>query len=403
MTSMFDYDDSINLAFDAKIAGKKLVTAKHELLTKTGEFLFLAHSDRELASRMQMVEEDIEKVAHRKLANVSDSKAKLVRAIFDEWSIRHASCETCKTAFYMPPTHAAPKPQMGQASIANGMKDTDNDGDPGDKTESVPGIPDAPSLSGGTSTSADGARHAPAPTSPDAGTFFAPASDVARHQQENIGKTGPGATNGFNSADIKMPTAPSLSGGTSTSADGARHAPAPTSPDAGTFFAPASDVARHQQENIGKTGPGATNGYKPITAPAPAAPKPQMGQASIANGMKDTDNDGDPGDKTESVPGIPDASSTTRTPTKTPTSTPTKTPTSTPAPAAQNNQVDGFNAATGPANTGTATTTPPAPPAATPTTTPNGISDQSLVHLRQPDQLSVAASKIDQFRDFLNL
>ena len=95
---MFDYDDSINLAFDAKIAGKKLVTAKHELLTKTGEFLFLAHSDRELALRMQMVEEDIEKVAHRKLSNVSDSKAKLVRAIFDEWQLRHASCSMCKAA-----------------------------------------------------------------------------------------------------------------------------------------------------------------------------------------------------------------------------------------------------------------------------------------------------------------
>ena len=356
---MFDYDDSINLAFDAKIAGKKLVTAKHELLTKTGEFLFLAHSDRELASRMQMVEEDIEKVAHRKLANVSDSKAKLVRAIFDEWSIRHASCETCKTAFYMAPNPAAT-------------------------------------------------------------AYFAPASDVARHQRNNNAFTygdniaggfttppaapkphggGTRAPNGFSSADIQMPTAPSLSGGTSTSADGARHAPAPTrTPAPAGGYASAADVARHQQENIGKTGPGATNGYKPITAPAPAAPKPQMGQASIANGMKDTDKDGDPGDKTESVPGIPDASSTTR--------TPTKTPTRTPAPAAQNNQVDGFNAVTGPADTGTATTPPPAvpaAPAATPTTTPNGISDQSLVHQRQPDQLSVAASKIDQFRDFLNL
>jgi hypothetical protein len=95
---MFDYDDSVNLAFDAKIAGKKLVTAKHELLTKTGEFLFLAHSERELALRMQMVEEDIEKVAYRKLSNVSDSKAKLARAVFDEWALRHASCTMCKTA-----------------------------------------------------------------------------------------------------------------------------------------------------------------------------------------------------------------------------------------------------------------------------------------------------------------
>jgi hypothetical protein len=98
MTSMFDYDDSVNMAFDAKIAGKNLVTAKHELLTKTGDFLFMAHSDRELAFRMQMVEEDIERTAHRRLANVSDSKAKLVRAVFDEWQLRHASCQFCKLA-----------------------------------------------------------------------------------------------------------------------------------------------------------------------------------------------------------------------------------------------------------------------------------------------------------------
>ena len=97
---MFDYDDSINLAFDAKIAGKSLVAAKHELLTKTGDFLFLAHSDRELALRMQMVEEDIEKVAYRKLSSISDSKAKLVRAVFDEWELRHASCDMCKVAEY---------------------------------------------------------------------------------------------------------------------------------------------------------------------------------------------------------------------------------------------------------------------------------------------------------------
>jgi hypothetical protein len=98
MTSMFDYDDSINIAFDAKIAGKSLVAAKHELLNATGDFFFLAHSDRELALRMQTVESDIEKIAHRKLANVSDSKAKLVRAVFDEWQLRHASCEFCKLA-----------------------------------------------------------------------------------------------------------------------------------------------------------------------------------------------------------------------------------------------------------------------------------------------------------------
>jgi len=97
MTSMFDYNDEVNLVFDAKIAGKNLVTAKHEVLTKTGEFLFLAHSDREFAYRCQMVEEDIENVARRKMSTVSDSKAKLVRALHEEWKLRHASCLDCKT------------------------------------------------------------------------------------------------------------------------------------------------------------------------------------------------------------------------------------------------------------------------------------------------------------------
>jgi hypothetical protein len=98
MTSMFDYDDSINLAYNAKVAGKNLVAAKHDLLSKTGDFLFLAHSDREFAYRCQFVEEDIEKIAFRRLASVSDSKAKLVRAAYDEWQIRHANCDICKTA-----------------------------------------------------------------------------------------------------------------------------------------------------------------------------------------------------------------------------------------------------------------------------------------------------------------
>ena len=98
MTSMFDYDDSINIAYNAKMAGKNLVTAKHEVLGKTGDFLFLAHSDREFALRCQMAEADIESAALRKMANVSDSKAKLVRALHEEWKLRHTSCAMCKTA-----------------------------------------------------------------------------------------------------------------------------------------------------------------------------------------------------------------------------------------------------------------------------------------------------------------
>jgi len=98
MASMFDYDDSVNLAYKAKEAGKSLVNAKHDLLNQTGDFLFLAHTDREFALRCQMVERDIEKVAFRRLASVSDSKAKLVHAAYDEWKLRHASCEMCKVA-----------------------------------------------------------------------------------------------------------------------------------------------------------------------------------------------------------------------------------------------------------------------------------------------------------------
>jgi len=97
MTSMFDYDDSANLVYNAKTAGKSLVTAKHEVLTKTGEFLFLAHTDKEFALRCQMVEKDIESIARRKMSSISDSKFKLVRALHEEWQLRHANCE-CKTA-----------------------------------------------------------------------------------------------------------------------------------------------------------------------------------------------------------------------------------------------------------------------------------------------------------------
>ena len=98
MSSMFDYDDSIYVAFNAKTAGKNLVAAKHEVLAKSGDFLFLSHSDREFALRCQMMEADIDSVAVRKMSNVSDSKAKLVRALHEEWKLRHANCSICKTA-----------------------------------------------------------------------------------------------------------------------------------------------------------------------------------------------------------------------------------------------------------------------------------------------------------------
>ena len=98
MSSLFDFDNSQDLVFAAKTAGKQIISAKHEALTKLGAFLFLAHSDNEFALRCQMFDNDITAIANRRLATVSDSKGKLVRALHAEWTMRHASCEMCKVS-----------------------------------------------------------------------------------------------------------------------------------------------------------------------------------------------------------------------------------------------------------------------------------------------------------------
>ena len=93
MSSLFDFDNSQDLVFQAKTAGKQIILAKHEALTKLGAFLFLAHSDQEFALRCQMFDNDITAIANRRLATVSDSKGKLVRALHAEWTMRHANCK----------------------------------------------------------------------------------------------------------------------------------------------------------------------------------------------------------------------------------------------------------------------------------------------------------------------
>jgi len=246
MTSMFDYDDTVNLAFDAKIAGKKLVAAKHELLTKTGEFLFLAHTDKELAQRMQMVETDIEKVAHRKLANVSDSKAKLVRAIYDEWSIRHANCDFCNGTDNL--KEASNKAASGVPTKATA---DNHDVQP---TSSQPSS--APSLVEQAVKSRQNGEHQTAlndAPSNDTQSGFSSASDVAAHQKANDAAPAPAVTNPFTQFPTETTTKPSTS-------------------DKASGFSSAADVAAHDKEN------------KP-TAPV-ATPKPQMGQAMIDAGMK---------------------------------------------------------------------------------------------------------------------
>jgi len=95
VSSLFDYDDDYQVVFQTKTAGKALIAAKYDTLQATGDFLFLAHSDGEFAQRCEMIDETLTDISYRKLASVSDSKMKLVKALHTEWSLRHAKCEDC--------------------------------------------------------------------------------------------------------------------------------------------------------------------------------------------------------------------------------------------------------------------------------------------------------------------
>jgi len=95
MSSIFDFDDSYQVAFHAKTAGKAIIAAKYDIIKNTGDFLFNSHSDGEFVERCAMIDDDITRTAHNKLSNVSDSKMKLVKALHTEWSLRHAKCQDC--------------------------------------------------------------------------------------------------------------------------------------------------------------------------------------------------------------------------------------------------------------------------------------------------------------------
>jgi hypothetical protein len=95
MSSIFDFDDSYQVAFHAKTAGKAIIAAKYDIIKNTGDFLFNSHSDGEFVERCTMIDDDITRTAHNKLSNVSDSKMKLVKALHTEWSLRHAKCIDC--------------------------------------------------------------------------------------------------------------------------------------------------------------------------------------------------------------------------------------------------------------------------------------------------------------------
>lgn len=95
MSSIFDFDDSQEMVFQAKTAGKALIAAKYDALQVTGDFLFNSHTDGEFAQRCAMVDDQLSNIAYRKLVSISDSKTKLVKALHTEWSLRHAKCADC--------------------------------------------------------------------------------------------------------------------------------------------------------------------------------------------------------------------------------------------------------------------------------------------------------------------
>ncbi len=104
-----EYSDDNELVYQAKQAAKDIVSAKYEVTKKVGDFLFLAHSDEEFYQRAAVVDSILDSTSTRRLASVSDSKAKLVKALFQEWELKHASCESCgsenfKLAFPITPT-----------------------------------------------------------------------------------------------------------------------------------------------------------------------------------------------------------------------------------------------------------------------------------------------------------
>ena len=94
-----EYTDDNELIYQAKAAAKDIVNAKYEVTKKVGDFLFLAHSDEEFYQRATAVDPILESTSSRKLASVSDSKAKLVKALYQEWELKHASCKQCTASY----------------------------------------------------------------------------------------------------------------------------------------------------------------------------------------------------------------------------------------------------------------------------------------------------------------
>ncbi len=85
-----EYSDDNELIYQAKAVAKDIVNAKYEVTKKVGDFLFLAQSEEEFYQRVAAIDTILESTSTRRLASVSDSKAKLVKALFQEWEIKTA-------------------------------------------------------------------------------------------------------------------------------------------------------------------------------------------------------------------------------------------------------------------------------------------------------------------------
>ncbi len=107
ITMALDYMDDDELVYRAKTAAKDIVNAKYEVTQKVGDFLFLAHSEEEFYQRAQAVDQIIDSASTRRLASVSDSKAKLTKALYQEWELKHASCDECAQANFNLPEKVA--------------------------------------------------------------------------------------------------------------------------------------------------------------------------------------------------------------------------------------------------------------------------------------------------------
>lgn len=87
MTSLFDTPQEQDITFKQRTAAKQLVLAKNQILKQTGNWLQNSQTKEEFIERLAFIDEELNSVTSRKLINLSDGKAKLARALLNEWEL----------------------------------------------------------------------------------------------------------------------------------------------------------------------------------------------------------------------------------------------------------------------------------------------------------------------------